>query len=206
MPPKLDTELVSRLADAFLRDTVRAMDAVPGVAHMIAYDPPDAVPYFSALDPNARLVPQVGASFGPRLSGALGAAFAIGAKSAVVMVGDAPHLDPAWIERAFVLLADHDMAFGPGEDGGYYLLGLNRACPRVFEDITWSTSLVAGQTLERAREAGLSVGLLPAEFDVDGPADLERLRRLIEKEGAARCPNTARVLAGLPLDVPTGDR
>ena len=64
---------------------------------------------------------------------------------------------------------------GPSSDGGYYLLGLKAAHRRMFEDIAWSTERVAEQTLERAREIGLDVHILPAWYDVD---DTDGLRRL----------------------------
>jgi len=64
---------------------------------------------------------------------------------------------------------------GPSIDGGYYLLGLKQAHRRVFEDIDWSTERVARQTLERARELGLSVHTLPAWYDVDDAQALKTL-------------------------------
>ena len=68
-------------------------------------------------------------------------------------------------------------------DGGYYLLGLKTAHRRLFEDIAWSTERVAAQTLERAREIGLDVHMLPVWYDVD---DVEGLRRLHGELGSAR--------------------
>ena len=64
---------------------------------------------------------------------------------------------------------------GPSEDGGYYVLGLKTPHARLFEDIDWSTERVAGQTLDRAREIGLPVHVLPAWYDVDDAASLRRL-------------------------------
>ena len=64
---------------------------------------------------------------------------------------------------------------GPSTDGGYYLLGLKAAHRRMFEDIDWSTSRVAEQTLQRARDIDLDVHVLPAWYDVD---DVDGLRRL----------------------------
>ena len=45
----------------------------------------------------------------------------------------------------------------------------------MFEDIDWSTSRVAEQTLQRARDIDLDVHVLPAWYDVD---DVDGLRRL----------------------------
>ena len=48
---------------------------------------------------------------------------------------------------------------GPSTDGGYYLLGIEQAHRRLFDDIDWSTERVARQTLDRANEIGLDVHL-----------------------------------------------
>jgi uncharacterized protein len=60
---------------------------------------------------------------------------------------------------------------GPCTDGGYYLLGLRRVHARLFEDIDWSTSRVYGQTIE----VNLLAVVLPAWYDVDDEASLNRL-------------------------------
>jgi 8-oxo-dGTP pyrophosphatase MutT (NUDIX family) len=47
--------------------------------------------------------------------------------------------------------------------------------PELFEDITFSTRRVLGDTLARVKEAGLQVHLLSSSYDVDEPSDLRRL-------------------------------
>jgi glycosyltransferase A (GT-A) superfamily protein (DUF2064 family) len=65
---------------------------------------------------------------------------------------------------------------GPSEDGGYYLIGLKRAEPRIFERITWSTANVYAETVERAREAKLELVDLPKWYDVDDEKTLSVLK------------------------------
>ena len=65
---------------------------------------------------------------------------------------------------------------GPSEDGGYYLIGMKKAHPEPFERIAWSTASVLDDTLERCRESGLEVAMLPAWYDVDDAATLDVLR------------------------------
>src|SRR5262249_7609377 len=71
---------------------------------------------------------------------------------------------------------------------GYYLLALKTMHVRLFEDIAWSTEIVAQQTLERAGEIGLAVQVLPEWYDVD---DCYTLRVLMEEllEGRAFSAN-----------------
>ena len=84
----------------------------------------------------------------------------------------------AWVAEAARTLAGGaaDLALGPAEDGGYYLIGLRAPCRALFRDVPWSTDDVTRVTLERAREAGLRVRVLPRWFDVDSEPDLRRLQ------------------------------
>ena len=81
-----------------------------------------------------------------------------------------------------------DVVLGPTEDGGYYLIGMRAPRAALFEDMAWSTPTVLGRTLERAQRLGLRVACLPAWFDVDTAADLERLGS--SWGGAGACPAT----------------
>jgi len=83
--------------------------------------------------------------------------------------------------------ADDDVVVGPAEDGGYYLVGMRKLHKRIFEDIPWGGAGVLDATMERAREAGLNLVLLPEWRDVDTPEDFERLKReLGENREAAK--------------------
>ena len=64
---------------------------------------------------------------------------------------------------------------GPAIDGGYYLLGVKQVHPRLFEDIAWSTSRLAAQTIDRAREISLHVHVLAPRYDVDDADTLSML-------------------------------
>ena len=64
---------------------------------------------------------------------------------------------------------------GPALDGGYYLIGLNRAAPDLFTGIPWSTDRVLSLTQERATTLGLTTALLPPWRDIDTIEDLHAL-------------------------------
>jgi uncharacterized protein len=54
----------------------------------------------------------------------------------IVVIGtDSPDLPIDRIEEAFQSLQNHDAVIGPTDDGGYYLLGLSKMIPAVFENI-----------------------------------------------------------------------
>jgi len=68
-----------------------------------------------------------------------------------------------------------DGVIGPAFDGGYYLLGLPRPAPVLFEGIDWGTERVLAQTRDRAAAAGLHLTELPPRRDLDTVDDLVAL-------------------------------
>jgi glycosyltransferase A (GT-A) superfamily protein (DUF2064 family) len=56
-----------------------------------------------------------------------------------VIVGDY-YLKASIIETAFEKLT-HEVVIGPAEDGGYYLLGLKRNNPLIFQNKNWEQIL-----------------------------------------------------------------
>lgn len=119
---------------------------------------------------------------GARLARAVRDAFAAGAQRVIVIGADCPGLSAELLATAFDDLRQHELVLGPAHDGGYYLLGLRRACPSLFTDITWGTAAVLEQTLQRAQEAGLEATLLPPLGDVDRPEDLPLCAELLNPE------------------------
>ncbi|MGB3298745.1 MAG: TIGR04282 family arsenosugar biosynthesis glycosyltransferase [Phormidesmis sp.] len=118
------------------------------------------------------LVPQCSGDLGERLSFALDRGFAKGLTPIVVVGSDCPSVDSAKITQALALLGSHDVVIGPATDGGYYLIGLNRPCPFLFEAIPWSTEQVLETTRAIAGHHNLSIALLSPLSDIDSPEDL----------------------------------
>jgi rSAM/selenodomain-associated transferase 2/rSAM/selenodomain-associated transferase 1 len=99
--------------------------------------------------------------------------------AALLIIGtDCAVLSPGHLHEAARSLGHHDACFIPAEDGGYVLIGLKKVIPEVFSNITWSTGAVLTQSLERLNAAGANVALLPALWDVDEPADWQRLQAM----------------------------
>jgi rSAM/selenodomain-associated transferase 1 len=182
--PPLRFEEAAAFNTAFLQDVAANLMAAGRQAEItryMAFGPPGSEGFFEgALGPDIGLISAWQPNFGDCLLLAIEAMLARGHGSAVVLNSDSPTLPTSLlIETAVVLARPGDCAvLGPSTDGGYYLLGLKQAHRRMFEDITWSTEQVAEQTLERAREIGLDVHILPAWYDVD---DLQSLRMLHEE-------------------------
>lgn len=118
-------------------------------------------------------VAQSQGDLGERMLRATNQAFGTGVDAVVVIGADCPELDAALIERAFDTLRSHPVVFGPAQDGGYYLVGLRRPLPALFQGIAWSTGSVLVDSIARARQLGIEPRLLQELSDVDEPADLE---------------------------------
>ncbi len=129
-----------------------------------------------ALFPKREL--QKGANLGERMQRAL--ARALRRHRGAILVGsDCPALRAADVRRAARLLAGGcDVVLGPAEDGGYVLIGVRRVSPRLFDGIAWGTPGVYAATAQRLAAMGYRWSTLRPLWDVDRPADLQRLRSL----------------------------
>ena len=118
---------------------------------------------------------QQGEDLGDRMAYAFETALADHDK-AVIIGSDCPYLSPVLLDEAFELLDDSDFVIGPATDGGYYLLGMNRFAPEVFQGIEWSTDTVFRETVARIRQSGADYEVLPLLSDVDEIGDWERFK------------------------------
>ncbi|MEP0771181.1 TIGR04282 family arsenosugar biosynthesis glycosyltransferase [Trichocoleus sp. ST-U1] len=119
--------------------------------------------------------PQGEGDLGQRMKSAFQTAFAAGMEGVAIVGTDCPGLDAKIMAQAFEQLNGHDLVLGPAIDGGYYLIGLRRIIPELFEEINWGTSEVREKTVAIAISLGLAVAYLPPLFDVDRPEDLAKV-------------------------------
>jgi uncharacterized protein len=172
------------------------MRTVADVQPGLVYWPETAGAYFQALAPDFFLLPQTGDDLGARLDHALThCLLQRGAGKVVIMDTDSPTLPAAYLAQAFARLDTADVVLGPCDDGGYYLIGLNRPAPRLLREVTMSTPHVVRETLALAAAEGLKTALLPPWYDVDTVAELERLTQELAQLRLQRAPNTRTALS-----------
>lgn len=112
----------------------------------------------------------------------------------LLVVGtDIATLTPAHAREAEVVLrGGADAVFGPALDGGYWLAGLARPAPGLFDlGGAWGGPEVLERSLEQAHAAGLRAELLGLERDLDDAADARALLahpRLPPEVAAALAP------------------
>ena len=196
LSPPLTPAQASALYECFLRDTLDLMRRVPGVQPAIAYLPSGAEDYFAALAPGFDLIEQEGSDLGERLDNAASAYLARGYRKVAIVNSDGPTLPADYLVEAFQVMEDGaDVALGPSEDGGYYLIGMKRPVPRLLREVQMSTPRVLSDTLALAGEVGLQVKLLPPWYDVDDLPSLLRLRAEVTERPEV-APHTGAFLSG----------
>ena len=213
LSPPLTLEQTAALNIQFLRDTAEHLADVSCGAGLISYTPVGDESLFDGILPEPfALIPQRGDGFGERLLAAAEDILAIGYGAVCLIDSDSPTVPRAAYEQAVeALLAPGDrIVLGPSNDGGYYLIGLNRAHREPFERIRWSTEHVLAETLEKCGQAGLEVVLLPTWYDVDDAATLDLLKaELLDSKAPEfavmkgyEAPHTREFLAAM-MAVPT---
>ena len=191
LAPFLSPAECAELAAAFLRDTFAKAKTVCENT-ILAYSPrAQRAVLESILQTETIYLEQTGADLGERMSNAFEFAFA-GNSDAVVMIGtDSPTFPAEYLERAFECLERaSDIVLGATTDGGFYLIGLRKNYPELFENVRWSSAQVFKQTMENAERLKLRAAQISAWYDVDVPDDLARLRKEILSADKIEAPAT----------------
>jgi len=173
---KVKTRLASTLGDDKALQIYKAL--LDHTRRMTLSIPVERLLYYSSFinldddwqEVNFHKYLQKGSSLGERMANAFEKAFK--AFQQVIIVGsDCPKLSEKILTEAFSAMRDHPYVIGPAKDGGYYLLGMNRFTPSLFENIEWSTDKVLPDTIKAIEKTGGSYHLLPELSDVDYEAD-----------------------------------
>jgi uncharacterized protein len=177
--PPLTADEATTLHGSFVLDTLeRTRTAVAKLKlpfdRFLACSPSSAAVFFKIMEERqvVMLIDQQGDDLGARMSRTFETMFARGYKRVLIVGTDVPSLPLEHYKQAHTLLDKYDVVLGPALDGGYYLIGLNKPTPALFENIPWSTDRVLPLTREKANRLGLSIGLLPEWRDIDTIEDL----------------------------------
>ena len=120
---------------------------------------------------------QGGGGLGSRMQRQLLRSFNGGADQVVLIGSDLPGLESADLDAAFGALADAPLVLGPAADGGYWLIGLNRAGfaragAALMCGPRWGGEHVLADTELRAASMALPAVHLRQQNDLDCRADL----------------------------------
>ncbi len=176
LEPLLGPDGCARLQGALIEAaTSWAAEAAPGAAYLAYRGSREALePH---LADGVAAFPATAGDPGDRLAGATAHVFRERSQPLLVVGTDMPVLRRAHAREAeAVLRGGADMVFGPGPDGGYWIAGLARPAPDVFDlGGDWDGAAVLERTLQRCETTGLRVELLGMERDLDDAADVRAL-------------------------------
>ena len=97
--------------------------------------------------------------------------FSLGYSEAVLIGSDLYDLNSDDLREAFRQLSRYDVVLGPAGDGGYYLIGMKKAMPLLFQGKKWGADTVLKETLQNLKD--VETYLLPVRNDVDRYEDIE---------------------------------
>jgi uncharacterized protein len=184
--PQLSAVEAAEVYTLFVQDMAEEMahlagepnPGMPDSAVALAYTPEGAEAVFKELLPvRLALFPQQGQGLGERLAGIFRQLCGEGHEQVHIINSDSPDLPCTLLRESIRRLKEPgtDLVLGPSRDGGYYLVGLKRPVPELFDQIPWSTEHVLAVTLQRACDLELSCSLLAPWDDIDTYEDLLRL-------------------------------
>ncbi len=183
--PTLGAEGAAALQRRLLLRTFRAAlgaCAASGAELEIRFDGGDAKAFQSWLGDGFVSRPQGDGDLGQRMARAFEDSFQEGSQGTVIIGSDCPELTSDRLTAAFERLALATVVFGQAYDGGYYLIGLTRFIPELFEGIPWGTETVLADSKRALAPRNITPALLEPLPDLDVPEDFQDWQRLIESE------------------------
>jgi uncharacterized protein len=178
--PPLSLDQAAVVAEAALIDTLETVSACSAGHRTLVLDG-EPGPWLAA---GTRVIAQRGRGLDERLA----AAFQQTAGPALLVGMDTPQLTPALLDLAIGLLQAPgvDAVLGPAEDGGWWIIGLRRADPRIFLGVPMSSPHTADAQRARLAQLGLRTVELPTLRDVDRFADALAVAELAPSTHFAR--------------------
>lgn len=181
-PGRVKTRLAKHLGQAkaaelyshFVLDLANTLGSLP-CDTLCFHDPSvEAKRFEQWLGPQHTYQAQQGGDLGQRMANAFSWAFDHHYDHVIAIGTDSPDLPHALLQQALDALTSHDMAIGPSQDGGYYLIGFSKTGfqSAIFDQVTWSTCRVYQQTCDQIKRMGCRVHTLPVWYDIDTQEDL----------------------------------
>ena len=193
LSPPLSHDEAAGLYRAFLVDIFGSIASIEDVDHYIFHAPfesaGDEETLIDIIPQEMALLAQEGSDLGERMKSVFHRLLKTHDKAAIIG-SDSPDLPVHYIEASYGILdsIEGGVVLGPAEDGGYYLIAMNKPLVTPFENMEWSTVTVLQDTIDRCTAADVEVRLLPRWYDVDTIDDVRKVRE------AGRATETCRFI------------
>ena len=147
--------------------------------NVVVYYSGDKTDFFDQLFLNCKKHPQEGIDLGERMANAISTEFEKGFNQIIIIGTDMWDLNQENIKKAFKDLNNSDIVIGPASDGGYYLLGIKKMIPDIFQNKKWGSQTVLKETLKDLKN--YKVSFLKEKNDIDLLEDLKKHPNLLNK-------------------------
>lgn len=120
---------------------------------------------------------QSGHSFGERFAHAIQSLFDLGYDNVITVGNDSPQLKAKHLLRAQDCLSGGKNILGPSNDGGFYLMGIQRHGfdPKTFSELPWQTRNTFRDTILYFENIGIDHITLRPLTDIDSLVDISVL-------------------------------
>lgn len=179
------------LGRAMFFDTLALCLSIPDTDLIISFNPPNAKnrfikmielfaheeknPDIMAHVDNIRLLPQNGSTIMEHISGAYRQVFDLKYERVTMVGAYCIPLGPQLIKAGFILLRENDIVVGPSFGGRYYLFGMSKFMPEVFDGVKWESNDFYIKLGENLKAANAKVQELELSYEVYTPAELNQL-------------------------------
>lgn len=182
LPGKVKTRLAKSIGNknatmiykSMLYAYLKKLSLIPDVSIQLWCYPDTRHPFFirCARDFEVVLMRQSGTDLGRRMHYAFRQNAMHGSGIMILTGADIPDIGVHDIKRSIQQLKNKtDVVLTPTLDGGYGLIAMTKSMPAVFNNMSWSTSSVLKQTLQRLKRLRLNVHLLEYRRDIDERQD-----------------------------------
>jgi len=179
------------LGRAMFFDTLALCLSIPDTDLIISYDPAYAKdsfikmielftheeksPEILANIDKIRLLPRNGNTIMEHISGVYRQVFDLKYERVTMVGAYCIPLDPQLIKAGFILLKDNDVVVGPSFGGRYYLFGMSKYMPEVFDGVRWESNDFYIKLGENLKAASARVQELELSYEVYTPGELNQL-------------------------------
>jgi len=198
--PYLSAEDAAELARSLLLDQLSHLCAIEAADLYVAFTPLQEEARMKQLAPAPfQLFSQSEGDLGVRMQNVFTQLFGKGHQAIVLIGADLMPVPFEYFAQAYDYLDGPEprVVLGPSRDGGYYLVGLNRPMPAMFENMIWSHDQVFTQTVTKLADLGIEPRQLPIWFDIDTPDDLQILMTRMDDPQNISIKNTLNLLRRL---------
>ena len=198
--PYLSAEDAAELARSLLLDQLNHLCAIEAADLYVAFTPLQEEARMKQLAPAPfQLFSQSEGDLGVRMQNVFTQLFGKGHQAIVLIGADLMPVPFEYFAQAYDYLDGPEprVVLGPSRDGGYYLVGLNRPMPAMFENMIWSHDQVFTQTVTKLADLGIEPRQLPIWFDIDTPDDLQILMTRMDDPQNISIKNTLNLLRRL---------